>query len=119
MAGVGATKLVTYLGGFGAPTVKPLGIFYTHETALAEHILCKTCKASKRRVAASGRPRKLWADDPRPSGRNRRRSTPLSNTGWRKDVWVNGKQQGLRDSAQYPTEFAQALCDLVLQSRGR
>ena len=113
LSAASAQKLVTYLGGFGAPSLKPLGLFSNHPPDLVRTLLRLDIRASRRRLAANASSHRLFEDAPRTRG-SRTRST---STGWRSDVWVNGKR--LAASAVYPTDFAVAMCALVMQALGQ
>eukprot|EP00959_Pyramimonas_sp_CCMP1952_P414790 8690565-Pyramimonas_sp.AAC.1 len=69
----GARKVVTYLGGFGAPSLKPLGLFSTHPPELARKLRIDI-KAARHRLEARTASHRLFENAPR-SKHRRTRST--------------------------------------------
>lgn len=116
LSAVGAHRIVTYLGGFGAPSLKPLFLASTHIPAIATRLLKVECRVAKRRLQtrAAGTHQRLFEDTPRINNGKRTRAGSSSSTGWRSTVWVCGR--GQKASAVYPTEFCNAVCALVLES---
>ena len=107
---ISATPIVTYMGAFGQPTLKPAKLFVTHDARLAARLL-EVSKAHAQGVLSENPKRQeggLVKFQAR-SAANKRK------TGWKDGSWVT-KTPGLKESKEYPKKFCSKMRDLIIQT---
>ena len=104
------TRLVTYLGAFGGPTVQPIELFTTLPRGTCAGLVQSYKSAGER----TGHKDKLFTEGPRHKKRKE------GQVGWSSTGWVNGQRKKMAKSSAYPREFclAVALAAETALSRG-
>eukprot|EP00959_Pyramimonas_sp_CCMP1952_P124179 2596631-Pyramimonas_sp.AAC.1 len=100
-----ATRMVTHLGAFGSPTVKPLELWTTISTT---DIIQLSMSRRQAQVALGGA--KLYAvvqsTIKKPSSQPRAK-------GWCKDKWVSKNGDAMKATQEYPSRFAELVADIA------
>jgi hypothetical protein len=102
---VGADRIFTYLGGFGAKSLKAIELFTTVPHSPARGKLVKTIRVAKACLA-------VWGKADIKLAVKQVRKTKKSS-GWSSSNWTSGKTTRLKDSAAYPPLFGMAIAELV------
>ena len=100
---ISAQRMITWLGGFGHPSPKPLEIFYTFNVPLVRDMLVRTAKDAKRGDRSVTKLATF----------QKRRSKHVSKRAWSKTVHVTGRKAQLESSKAYPPAFCNACADLI------
>ena len=100
---IGARRIVSYNGAFGATSMKALE-FYTTIPSGSIHMIIGSFKKSKERLATAERKPLMIS--------TKKASKGKSTTGWNKGSWVSGTK-AQKESEVYPDEFCAAWSEMV------
>ena len=103
-------KVVTYMGGFGAKSMKPTGLMTTLPTTCRTR-LQKTHRMASKRLGSTRE--RLYDVTPRRDLVLKTSGKP--RTGWSKHGWVTGSKTQAA-SQTYPFEFCEELSEAVSQA---
>ena len=101
-----ATCQTVFLGGFGAPSPKPIQVWATGPGLSA---IARSKKASDKRLGTNKI--QLAVDQRRVSAKA---NSAGNRSGWKADKWVGGKKSRQGPSEHYPIEFCYALATCVV-----
>eukprot|EP00959_Pyramimonas_sp_CCMP1952_P148202 3100992-Pyramimonas_sp.AAC.2 len=111
---VEATRIITYLSAFGAPSLKPLECFTTLPDQRCAPLIADFRRSKK---ALERKPNKA----PLTQVTKRKHPGSSSKKGWAKDGWVSKvhKGQSLKASQTYPVAFCRKLASAVAGKVGK